>query len=380
VEEQAHGDDGEDQGALHGASILQAVSIFNIVRVARRRRLGSDRPAGYADVIVQAHRTWPWWFAQVLVVIATGCRAPATPIAAVDRIATSDTRLAIELRGRGDDVPILLYLHGGPGSALGVVALRAYVGLELEARYLVAYLDQRGVLDSPAVPGDSQTIANHVADVQAAIRYLRARFPHRRLYLLGHSWGGTLALATALDSAGLVDGVIDVAGPFELAGTLRASYDTTLKWARDAHLDDAVAELQTVGPPPYRELTQQLTLSKWASSAFGGIAEHLSEPRLLSRAPYTKAEPAWGEAELAIVQAMYAELTRADLVPRLAAARTPLLVIVGGLDANVPPDAMQAGYQAYGGPKRWLALPRSHHLMFVDEPGAFVQAVEGFAR
>ena len=186
--------------------------------------------------------------------------------------------------------------------------------------------------------------------------------------------------ATALDTPALIDGIIDAAGPFELAGTLKASYDTTLRWARDAHVDEAVAELQTLGPPPYREITQQLTLSRWASSAFGGIAEHLSEPRLLSRAPDTKAEPAWGEGELAIVQAMYAELTQVNLVPRLAAARTPLLVIVGALDANVPPGAMQAGYQVYGGPKRWIELPHSHHLMFIDEPGPFVQAIEGFAR
>ena len=316
----------------------------------------------------------------MLVTIAAGCRAPAPPLVAVDQIAASNTRLSIELRGRSDDAPILLYLHGGPGSAIGVVALRAYVGPQLESKFLVAYLDQRGVLDSPAVPEATQTVANHVADVRAAVRYLRARFPHRRLYLLGHSWGGTLALLAVLDTTAPVDGIIDAAGPFELAGTLAASYGRTLAWAHAAHVDDALAELQALGPPPYRDLTQQLTLSKWASSAFGGIAEHLSEEQLLSRAPYTKVDEAWGSAEITISAAMYAELGRIDLVPRLPAVRTPLLVIVGALDANVPADALRAGYAAYGGPKRLLVLPHGHHLMFIDEPGPFVAAIESFAR
>ena len=338
--------------------------------------------------LVQSCKTL-WHFVVALPLVITACAgsAPAVPvaaapvpIAAVDRITADDTMLSIELRGRGDDVPILLYLHGGPGSALGVVALRAYVGPQLEAKYLVAYLAQRGVLDSPAVPDSSQTVANHVADVGAVIRYLRTRFPRRRLYLLGHSWGGTLALLASLEATDRVDGVIDVAGPFAVAAALKASYDATLQWARDAHVDDAVKELQAVGPPPYRDLEQQLVLSKWASSGLGGIAEHLSESRLLSRAPYAKVENAWGEAEIAISGAMYAELGKIDLLPRLGAARTPLLVITGAADLNVPADAMRAGYAAYGGPKRWLTLPHGHHLMFVDEPGPFVESVERFAR
>jgi hypothetical protein len=31
-------------------------------------------------------------------------------------------------------------------------------------------------------------------------------------------------------------------------------------------------------------------------------------------------------------------------------------------------------------PRHWLALPRGHDLMFVDEPGPVVQAIEDIAR
>jgi pimeloyl-ACP methyl ester carboxylesterase len=258
------------------------------------------------------------------------------------------------------------------------VAFRAYVGPALEARYVVAYLHQRGVLDSPAVLDASQTIANHVADVEAAVHDLRTRFPGRKLFLVGHSWGGTLALLTILDKPQLVDGVVDIAGPFDFEGSKAASYAATLAWARTAHVADAIAQLEANGPPPYHELDRQLVLSMWSSAANGGIAAHLSEARLLSRAPYTKLAEPWQTTELRVANAMYAALDAITLTPRLAELHTPLLVVVGALDTIVPGEQLRVGFAAYGGPKTWVALDHAHHLAFVDEPERLVDAIATF--
>src|SRR5436309_3442463 len=115
-----------------------------------------------------------------------------TQIAESPIISSNDTKLFLELRGPSRNTPILLFLHGGPGNVFGLVSFRAYAGPQLESKYLVAYLHQRGVLNSPAVPDSTQTVASHIADVHNVIHYLRTRFPNRRLYVLGHSWGGTL--------------------------------------------------------------------------------------------------------------------------------------------------------------------------------------------
>jgi poly(3-hydroxybutyrate) depolymerase len=125
---------------------------------------------------------------------------------------SNDAQLYLELRGQAERSPILLYLHGGPGNAFGLISFRAYVGPQLESRFLVAYLHQRGVASSPAVPDSTQTVANHIADVKNVVAYIRTRFPGRHIYLLGHSWGGTLAVLSCAQNPGLVDGVIDVAG------------------------------------------------------------------------------------------------------------------------------------------------------------------------
>src|SRR5437016_5691120 len=75
------------------------------------------------------------------------------------------TRLFLELKGQTDRGPILLHLHGGPGSGWALVAFRAYVGPAFEKEALVGYFHQRGVLRSPMVPTSALTVSNNVADV-----------------------------------------------------------------------------------------------------------------------------------------------------------------------------------------------------------------------
>jgi pimeloyl-ACP methyl ester carboxylesterase len=302
------------------------------------------------------------------------------PLAETTLIKSNDTQLYVELRGVAERAPILLYLHGGPGNPLGIVAFRSYVGPALESRFLVCYLEQRGVLSSPAVADASLTVANHVADVHNVIRYLAGRFAGRKIYLLGHSWGGLLAVLSVVDEPTGVAGVIDAGGPLNLPASLSASYQASLKWAEETKNSEAIQELKALGPPPYHDFDQQIGLSKWSSQAQGGIAQHISETKLLSRPPFTSMEASWQETQLRIGKAMYAELMRVNIEPRLAKVKTPLLMINGKLDTITPSVELQESYRLYGGPKQWVELEASHHLSFVDEPDAFVKAVSDFAR
>lgn len=115
-------------------------------------------------------------------------------------------RLAVWSTGRTGAHPAVILVHGGPGlwDYLGSAA-RLIDDLTLVHRY-----DQRGCGESTGVPqaDDPGTMATAIDD----LAHLITALGHDRVILIGHSFGATLALATAAEHPELVIAVGYVAG------------------------------------------------------------------------------------------------------------------------------------------------------------------------
>lgn len=101
-----------------------------------------------------------------------------------------DTRLYVDQRRR-TDAPPLLFVHGGPGA--GSYDFMAFQGDRLAGDFHLIGVDQRGVQRSDALTGpvDEQDL---IADFEA----LREQLGIEQWSLLGHSYGGRLALRYAV--------------------------------------------------------------------------------------------------------------------------------------------------------------------------------------
>ena len=86
----------------------------------------------------------------------------------------------------------------------------------------------------------------------------------------------------------------------------------------------------------------------------------------------------WRAGQLLIGELMYPEVRRINLEAEVRDLRTPLLLIAGRRDAEVPWEDLVFGYENYGGPKKFVLIDNSHHIVFVDEPDRFVDAVAAF--
>ncbi|MTV25661.1 alpha/beta hydrolase [Nitriliruptoraceae bacterium ZYF776] len=132
-------------------------------------------------------------------------------------LAAGDTRFFVRARGHGDDVALLL--HGWPedGSSWRHVAPAL-----VDAGYRVVAPDLKGFgrSDGPRRGYDPETLADEVAQL---IRGLHVR----KAVLVGHDWGGAIALATAFRHPGLVRALVVAAAPFRQLD-LRASWHIPL--------------------------------------------------------------------------------------------------------------------------------------------------------
>ncbi len=99
----------------------------------------------------------------------------------------------------GSGPPILL-LHGGPGLSDYLAPLAA----ELAADFTAVHYQQRGI--SPSVVDGDRSVEGHVADSVAVMDALGWERP----WVLGHSWGGHLAMHLAVMHPGRVAGIVVV--------------------------------------------------------------------------------------------------------------------------------------------------------------------------
>lgn len=115
-----------------------------------------------------------------------------------------DTRFWVRALGHGDDVVMLL--HGWPedGSMWHRVA-----PMLVEAGYRVVCPDLKGYgrSDAPTRGYDPETLADEISQL---IRNLHAH----KAVLVGHDWGGAVALATAFRHPGMVSALVLASSPY----------------------------------------------------------------------------------------------------------------------------------------------------------------------
>jgi pimeloyl-ACP methyl ester carboxylesterase len=130
-------------------------------------------------------------------VILFSSSALANPIHQSQSIKAGNILQWIKMDGENDQHPILLFLHGGPGNSVMGYAHR--FTSELQKYFIVVQWDQRETgktkaLNSSLVP---LTVSLFESDAVEVMNYLRDKFHKDKIYLVGHSWGGFLAIQVA---------------------------------------------------------------------------------------------------------------------------------------------------------------------------------------
>lgn len=113
----------------------------------------------------------------------------------------------IAIEGKSKSLPVVITLHGGPGSPVPFsVGCRGFFPEWTDAAVMV-YWDQLGCgINNAAVDGlNTEAFVDMTVDLVGEIK---KRFPENKLYLFGISWGSVLALKTAVRVPELLNGVL----------------------------------------------------------------------------------------------------------------------------------------------------------------------------
>lgn len=112
------------------------------------------------------------------------------------------------LEGKREDLPVLVTLHGGPGTPIPFNVGCRGLFPEITDHYIMVCWDQYGCGINNAELNDSFTI-EHFADMTVdLVKILKDRFPKNRMYLFAMSWGSILSAKTAEKIPEQINGVM----------------------------------------------------------------------------------------------------------------------------------------------------------------------------
>jgi pimeloyl-ACP methyl ester carboxylesterase len=296
-------------------------------------------------------------------------------------ITTEDTKLFANVRSNDSLAPVLLYLHGGPGSPLGVPLLKAYAGPQLEDYFIMVYLHQRGIMKSERVDDDAHNISKYVEDIHYVVNYLKNRFKGREIYLLGHSWGGLLSYMYLLKYENEVDKFVAVCVPLDAEAMTYGRIDMMLQWASGINNRQAIDELNALKNKPVSMLPDDAaTLQKWMSRAYGGWHRNLDMNKVNRVIDYEEDIPAWLNEQKHVESLLINEILNITLTDSIRKLDIPLLCMAGKEDTDVPWYIVKEEFDKYGGPKTFRLFENSHHMIFIDEEDLFVETIVKFLR
>jgi proline iminopeptidase len=172
-------------------------------------------------------------------------------IAVIERWPVNGVDQSVIIRGRHHANPILLFVHGGPGSS-ETGPLRSF-DAALENRFVVIYWDQRYAgqsFDSKLPKPAHLTIQQYVDDLGVVVDRLRTRFGRDRVGILAHSWGTVPGILYAEQHPQKLYAYVGVAQVANVLESEKRSYAWVLRQAKARHVGKAVAELEKLGPPP----------------------------------------------------------------------------------------------------------------------------------
>lgn len=273
------------------------------------------------------------------------------------------------------DAPALLYIHGGPG--LGVFEFSHFMRDRLSRDNRLILVDQRGVLRSdPLGPNDPMSLDVLAADFEA----LREALDIPRWSILGHSWGGPIALHYAVNHTNSVDRVIFENAAIDVDSTGRNMLTHTAE-ALDlaGERQDAAAVRRVLRTPDTKKLWDQMDQS--LNRLPNRQSLYVYDPQFLGFYGRISADAGISDARWTQgIKMALALLNDTEAMSpawnRIALLSQPTLLVRGETDPATSPREI-AALEAKPNAKV-AVIPQSGHFIHVEKPDAFAADVSRF--
>lgn len=291
----------------------------------------------------------------LLFVFFTGTVSVAqTPVDQERTVQIGGIRQYITIQGNDTTLPLLLFLHGGPGGSVMGYADK-FTG-KLQEHFLVVQWDQRETgrtreLNPSGVPLTLSVFQN---DTRELIDTLLKQFKREKLYLAGHSWGTALGFHIARTCPDLLYAYIPIGPMIHQRESERIILSLMKEKALKEGNETMLKELGSIHIP-FENGQQLFYHRKWLAD-YSGSRKKLSEDYVIN----------WSDTWLRL----FNDASKENLLLSLPAIACPVYFFVGRKDYQTNASITEQYYLQLKAPKKMLYwFEHSGHSLPTSEPG-----------
>lgn len=304
----------------------------------------------------------------------------------------------IRIRGEKVANPVIVFLHGGPGSPM-TGFLPHYLQTDLEDDYTFVHWDQRGsgrtYMRNSDFSVDELSIELLLDDLDLLVDYLSERFGQKQVIIMGHSWGTVLGTRYVLTHPEKVSAYIAIGYAMNLQDGNVFSGNEALALAEIAENSDDVNALQKAIPlfssanaledldvesfMTIRQICFKYLSSEGEMSANGQIWAGLSSPYMnFDDIKWFLAVGSFEKTCKATAPLMDYAMFNYDANALDYKFEVPIYIVQGEYDWITPSAMVEEYFKEIDSPKKeFIILPNTGHIPYLDNPKEFSEAVRG---
>lgn len=277
--------------------------------------------------------------------------------------------------------PVMLFLHGGPGSS---ESLFAYMFQEKwEDVFTVVHWDQRGTGKTLTKNKDKYpTIEVMIKDLFEVVQYLKKKYNREKIIILGHSWGSALGSIFIKQYPEEVAYYIGVGQVINMIENERVGYEKAKELIIQCNDKKDLKKLKDLGEYPGDKFDDNFMKKCMKIRKIQGkynLAVNLSFSMLVAvfKSPILK----FSDISAAIKGSkanknLLAFLFHFDLNSESKEYKVPMYYILGENDWQTPHVIAEKYFEKMNAPyKKLYLIPSAGHMTMIDQPDLFFDAL-----
>ena len=284
--------------------------------------------------------------------------------------------------GSDSTKPVILFLHGGPGTT--ETPFLEKFNSNLKEDFIIVCWEQRGAGKSynRNITDTSMTMEQFILDTHEVTKYIKDKFGKNKIYLMGHSWGTLLGIRTAKRYAS------DYLAYFAIAQTSNAFkeesliYNWLLEKAYHESNKKAIKQLRQIGPPDNdKRLSFEDMSTKISWVNYYGGASFYNDKKGFNKLAKTvitaKMYNFWDKlqylkTEKYTLKFLYDQIANVDLKNEIKSLDIAIIFFHGLGDYQVPIKVAREYYDFISAPyKSFIQFDNCAHGVLIEKPKKF---------